>query len=278
MTINVAGPKSVASPFLTPGAPASSRLFRRNMVRENVVRGLCRQGRSQAIPPPSNQTMPPGSSKDVRSEKTASQHRLVRPSRPGRLFASKLDEKPGLSRRPVRRPPGDRHLQHLVRAHALQRPSQGSRRAGEARRLRGGRLSPGIPGVLHRREQSPPDCDAVPQPRRDGRGRGDPRQSRRRRGAHDRLRQDHPCPSDGCRELRRARYRLLRRADAERQVPGPGHRLRHRCLALFRDGARRRNEPPGIHGRRGQHVALARPLHGDGHRLDHELYGRSAWA
>ena len=120
------------------------------------------------------------------------------------------------------------------------------------------------------------DRDAVPQPRLDGRRGGDPRQSDRRRRADDRLRQDHARAPDGRRVLRRAGDRALGRADAERQVPGHRHRLRHRRLALRRGGQGRRDEPRGFHGRRGVHVALGRPLHGDGHRLDHEQHGRGA--
>ena len=82
-----------------------------------------------------------------------------------------------------------------------------------------GRLPARVPGVLERREQSASHRDAVPQPRIDGRRGVDPRQPDRRRGADDRLRQDHARAADGRRVVRRAGDRALRRTDAERQVP-----------------------------------------------------------
>src|SRR5690348_4635213 len=54
------------------------------------------------------------------------------------LDASQLDEEPGLSRRPVRRTPGHRHLQYLVGAHALQWPLPRAGRVRQARRVRSG--------------------------------------------------------------------------------------------------------------------------------------------
>jgi dihydroxy-acid dehydratase len=50
-------------------------------------------------------------------------------------------------------------------------------------------------------------------------------------------------PPDGRRQRRPAGDLRLVGADAERQVPGPRHRLRHRRLALLRSRPRRRDEP-----------------------------------
>ncbi len=124
------------------------------------------------------------------------------------------------------------------------------------------------------------DRDAVPQPRQHGRRGVDPRQSDRRRRAAGRLRQDDAGAADGRGELRPADHRALRRADAQRQVPRPGHRLRHRHLEVQRDGAGRRDDPRRLHGRRAGQFALGRALHDHGHRLDHGLAWsrRSAWA
>ena len=111
--------------------------------------------------------------------------------RPRRVHPPLLDEEPGHPARPVRRPAGDRHLQHLVRADALQRPLPRPRRARQARRAGGRRLSAGVPGHVARRDDDAADRDALPQPRCDGRRGIDPRQPARRRRAAGRLRQDH---------------------------------------------------------------------------------------
>src|SRR5690606_39851632 len=49
----------------------------------------------------------------------------------------------------------------------------------------------GVPGAVAGRDPDPPDRDALPQSRLDGRGGIDPRLPHRRRGAADGLRQDH---------------------------------------------------------------------------------------
>ena len=102
------------------------------------------------------------------------------------------------------------------------------------------------------------DRHALPQPRQHGRRGVDPRQSDRRRRAALRLRQDDAVAGDGRGQLRPAGDRRLRRADAERQVPRPGHRLGHRRLALQRGGARPADEPRAVHGGRSR-ACRARP-------------------
>ena len=57
---------------------------------------------------------------------------------------------------------------------------------------------------------------------------------------------------------------------------GPGHRLGHRRLALLRGGARRRDDPGRVHGRRGGHEPQQRRLQHHGHGLDHGQPGRGA--
>lgn len=66
-------------------------------------------------------------------------------------------------------PAGNRHLQYVVRAHALQWASSYYCRAREARRLRSRRLSTGISGDVTRRGAYAADNDAVSQSRIDGR-------------------------------------------------------------------------------------------------------------
>ncbi len=92
-----------------------------------------------------------------------------------------------------------------------------------------------------------------------------------------RLRQDHAGAADGRGELRPAGDRRLRRPDAERQVPRPGHRLGHRRLADVSEDVRAgKMTLRRLHGGRGLHVALGRPLHDHGHGLDDGVHGRGA--
>ena len=62
----------------------------------------------------------------------------------------------------------------------------------------------------------------------------------RRRGADVRLRQDHALAGDGRGELRSAGDCGVRRADAEREVSGQGHRVGNGCLAVQRGSEGRR--------------------------------------
>ena len=182
----------------------------------------------------------------------------------------------GIPQRPVRRPAGDRHLQHLVRSHAMQRALPRPRGAGEARRVGRGRLPDRVSGDEPRRDADASDDDAVPQPDGDGRRGVDPRQSVRRRRAADGLRQDDASAADGRRVVRPADDRRVRRSDAERQVPRRGHRVRHARVEVHRDAEDRRDEAGGHARGRVVHVALARPLHDDGHGVDDGVDGRGA--
>ena len=96
----------------------------------------------------------------------ASFHQLVRPPRPRRARPSLVDEEPGHAARPVRRPAGDRHLQHLVAGDAVQRAFPRAGRARARRRARRRRLPDRVPGDEPRRDADAADDDAVPQPGR----------------------------------------------------------------------------------------------------------------
>ena len=202
--------------------------------------------------------------------------RMVREGRQGRLPAPKLDEEPGSAGRSLRRPPGDRHLQYVVRAHPLQCALPPARREGEARRLRGGRNAGGVPGHVARREQPQADGDALPQPRQHGRGGIDPRQPHRRRRAAHGLRQDDAGAPHGGRKLRPADHRSFGRADAHRALPRARARLRHRRVQVLRGASRRQHVAGGFRRRRIRHVAQPRPLHDHGHRVDDGEHGRGA--
>ena len=139
----------------------------------------------------------------------AAQPAMVRPPGPRRLRLPQLGQGQGRAARPVRRPAGDRHLQHLQRADALQLAFPHARRAGQDRRLRGRRLSARVPGDVARRDAAAADRDALSQPRQHGRRGIDPRQPDRRRRAADGLRQDDALAGDGRGERRPADDRRL---------------------------------------------------------------------
>src|SRR5215471_8702366 len=96
----------------------------------------------------------------ISNEKTA-QPGVVWAERPRRLSLSKLDEKPGLAARSVRRPAPDRHLQYLVRADTLQRAFSRAGRVGEARRVGSGRFSAGVSRHVLGRDATPAHGNAV---------------------------------------------------------------------------------------------------------------------
>ena len=187
-----------------------------------------------------------------------------------------LDEEPGPAASSVRRPAGDRHLQHLVRADAVQRPFPRSGRACEARRLRDGRLPAGIPRHESGRDLDAAHHHAVPQSGFDGCRGIDPRQPARRRGAADRLRQDHAVADDGRGQLRSADLGRVRRADAERAFPRRAGRIGHACVEIHRHAEDRRDEAGRFARSRSRHVALGRLVHDHGNRIHHGLDGRSA--
>ncbi len=201
---------------------------------------------------------------------------MVRPPGPRRLQLPQLGQGQGRAARPVRRPAGDRHLQHLQRADAVQLAFPHARRAGQDRRLRSRRLPARVSGDVARRDATSADGDAVPQPRLDGRRGIDPRQSGRRRRAPDGLRQDDAVAGDGRIERRPADDRRLGRPDAQRQVARQGARLGHGRLEHERAGARRHAQAAGLLRRRELHAPQPWPLHDDGNGVDDGLDGRSA--
>ena len=184
-----------------------------------------RRHRGAALPPMIARPTPclPATTDDPHErQKAPPQPGLVRPPGQDGLLLSLLAEEPRLPAGPVRRPAGDRHLQHLVRADAVQLAFPDHRGARPLGRPGGGRLPARVPGHVARRDHAAADRDAVPQPRVDGRRGIDPRQPARRRGAADGLRQDHAGAADGRRERRPADDRDLRRPDAARRSTRAG--------------------------------------------------------
>ena len=177
----------------------------------------------------------------------------------------------GVTRRDVPRAAGDRDLQQLERARQLQRPPARARRVGQARRAAGGRLPARVPGDLARRVADEADDDALPEPHGDGRRGVDPRLPARRRRPADGLRQDEPGEHHGRGERRHPGDRRHRRADAERALARARDRLVQRLLALPRGAARRAHHGGRVGRDRELDVALERPLHDDGHRVDDGL-------
>ena len=201
---------------------------------------------------------------------------MVRPRRQDGLHLPLVGEESRDPARPVRRPSGHRHLQHLLRAHALQQPLPHARRAGEDRRLRGGRLSPRVSRDVPGRDDAAAHGDALSQPRLHGRRGIDPRQSHRRRRAAHGLRQDDTVAADGRVVVRPADDRRLRRPDALGLVQGPAHRLGHQHLVALGRPSRRQDHAGRIPRGRELHASLPRPLHGDGHGLHDGLDGGGA--
>ncbi len=131
-----------------------------------------------------------------------------------------------------------------------------------------GRLPPRVPRHVARRDPDAADDDALPQPHGDGGGGADPRLPARRRRAALRLRQDHAGHADGRGLGRRARHHGDGGPDAARRLARPGDRLGHRRAQDLGGSARRRRLRRGARRGRVLPLALDRPLHGDGHRVD----------
>ena len=130
-----------------------------------------------------------------------------------------LDQKSRPSRTDVRWTTCDRDLQHVVGLESLQRPPADFGRAGQARGVRGRGLSARISGYFARRDADEADDHALPQLGEHGRGGEHPRQSARRGGAADRLRQNDASLSDGSGERGFADHCGDGWTDAQRQVP-----------------------------------------------------------
>ncbi len=102
------------------------------------------------------------------------------------------------------------------------------------------------------------------------------RLSARRRGADDRLRQDHAGGADGGGDGQPPGHRAVGRADAQRLVEGRTLRFRHRAMEGTAGARRRQDRLPRVH-RDGRLVrAVGRSLQHHGHRLHHECARRGA--
>ena len=155
--------------------------------------------------------------------------------------------------------------------HHLQLGAAGARRHPCRRRHR---LR--IPGASDPGNRQAPDRRARPQPRLSRSGRGALRLSDRRRGAHHRLRQDHPRRHHGGGDRQHPGDRAVRRADAQRLVEGRTRRLRHHQMGDVKAARRRRDRLRRIRRLDCGGGALDRPLQHHGHGVDHECAGRSA--
>ncbi len=172
----------------------------------------------------------------------------------------------GYPQRPVRRPPGHRHPEHVVRPDALQRPPARTGRKGEGGRLGSRGFSGRGAGVLGLGKHLPPDRDDVSQPRR-ARDRGNhSRPADGRRRAAGRLRQDHAVADDGRGVHRYSVDRRHRRADAERLFPGRTRRVRHASVEILGSREGRRDDAGRIPGSRAVDEPLDRDLQHHGHR------------
>ncbi len=100
----------------------------------------------------------------------------------------------------------------------------------------------------------------------------------RRRGADGRLRQDHAGADHGRDVDESAGDLHAGGADAARQLARRDAGLRQRHLEILGRASRRQHHRGRLARDRAGHRALARPLHDDGHRVDDDERGRSAWA
>ena len=146
--------------------------------------------------------------------------------------------------------------------------------ASQTRGAGGRRLPGGVPGRDAVRDVPEANPDDVPEPAGHGHRGAAALLPGRRCGADGRVRQDHAGAAHGRGQRGPARDLCAGRPDAERQLPGPAGRQRHRHVEVLgrragRAGRRLRDGRPG-----GRHRPLARPLHDHGHRLDHDVSGR----
>ena len=98
----------------------------------------------------------------------------------------------------------------------------------------------------------------------------------RRRGADDRLRQDHAVPADGGGHGEHPGHRAFGRPDAQRLVQGPAHRLRHDQVGSQEAQVGRQDRLEGVCRTRRLLRAVAGLLQHHGHGHDDELAGRGA--
>ena len=139
-----------------------------------------------------------------------------------------------------------------------------------------GGIAARVPGPSDPGNRQAADRGARPQPRLSRSGRGALRLSDRRRGADDRLRQDHARLPDGGGDGEHPGDRAVGRADAERLAQGRAHRVGHHRVEGARDAGRRRDRRRRLHQAGGLVGAVDRLLQHDGHGDDDEQPGRSA--
>src|ERR1700690_845862 len=211
-----------------------------------------------------------------RHDEKAAQPGMVWPKRPRRFYLPKLDEKSGLSRRPVRGTAGNRHLQYVFGDDALQLAFPRNCGVGETRRLGSGCISAGISCDVPGRNDFAADGNAVSQSGQHGCGRIHSRQSDGWCCAVDGLRQNDALAADGCGLLRLAHDWPLGRTDAYRKISRARAWFWHKHLADVRKSTLRRNERRGILRSGKLHAPFEGSLHDDGHGLDDGEHGRSA--
>ena len=165
----------------------------------------------------------------------------------------------------LRRQAGHRHRQLVERGHALQRPPAGPGRARETRRAGRRRLPAGVPDDFPGRVLPLAHVHVLPQSHVDGRRGDDPRAAHRRRGAHVRLRQDHPGHAHGRGVGRSAGHPADGRAATQGQLARRRTRLLHRLPPLLVGTARRDDHAGRVRLHGGGHLQVSGTLHGDGY-------------
>ncbi len=173
-------------------------------------------------------------------------------------------------------PPRHRHRADGQRPGTVQPPPPRAGRADQGRHPRRGRHSDGIPRASAGRAKPPAHRRARPQSRLPRAGGSAARLSAGRRGADDRMRQDHARMPDGRGHRRPARDRAVGRPDARRLARGQAGRLRHGDLACAQPARGRRDRLRRLHAADHGFVPVDRPLQHHGHRAVDEQPGRGA--
>ena len=194
-----------------------------------------------------------------------SQRPLVRPRRLPLLRPPLALHADGLRPGRLEGQAGHRDRQHLERRQPVPHALQAACRGRQARRAAGRRLSARAAGDQPVGADRQADDDAVPQLPRDGDRGAAALAPDRRRGADGRLRQDHAGPADGRVQRRSAVHLPAGRADAARQLEGPGAGLRIGQLQVLGRAACRPPLGGGVAGDGGRHRPQPRHLHDDGH-------------
>ena len=212
-----------------------------------------------------------------KEERRAKIYPVVRAARHLWLHLPQLDEEPRRAAGPVRRPPGHRHLQHLSRAHAVQlalpRRSPSTSRRGV---LEAGGFPLEFPvmslgetllrptAMLYRNLASMDVEESI---------RGNPLDGVVLLFGCDKT---TPALLMGAASVDLPTIGVSGGPMLSGKYRGTEHRLGHQRLVDVGGPARRQDHPRRVPRGRVVHAPLARPLHDDGHRLDHGLDGRGA--